>query len=554
MNKPLIIVVDDDLEVLRTIVRDLRNQYGSSHRILSSESGEKILEALPRLKLQNKSVSLFLVDQRMPKLTGTEFLEQAREIFPDAKRVLLTAYADTSVAIHAINKIKIDYYLTKPWTPPEVNLYPVLNDLLEIWRLSYFSVQECIQILGSRWSPKTHKVKDFLASYHVPYVCRDLDQDKAARQMMEKTNQDFSQLPLILFPDGSQMASPSTGEIAEKIGLQTRAQMPFYDLIIIGGGPAGLAAAVYGSSEGLKTVLIEKQAPGGQAGTSSRIENYLGFPAGLTGADLSRRAVAQASKFGAEIIAPQEVTKVKVNGRYKYVSLTDNTELSCHSLIVATGVSYKKLEISGIGNLTSAGVYYGAAITEAISCRGEDIYIVGGANSAGQAAMYLSNYARSVTILLRGESLGKRMSKYLIDRIKAAKNIKLKAFTEVVEVSGKEKLETLTLANLKTGTVETITANALFVFIGAKPNTNWLKGVIECDDDGFIVTGQELIRNGKQESKWSLKRDPFLFETCVPGMFAIGDVRCNSVKRVASAVGEGSIAVNLVHQYISSTN
>ncbi len=431
---------------------------------------------------------------------------------------------------------------------------PVLNDLLEIWRLSYFSVQECIQILGSRWSPKTHKVKDFLASYHVPYVCRDLDQDKAARQMMEKTNQDFSQLPLILFPDGSQMASPSTGEIAEKIGLQTRAQMPFYDLIIIGGGPAGLAAAVYGSSEGLKTVLIEKQAPGGQAGTSSRIENYLGFPAGLTGADLSRRAVAQASKFGAEIIAPQEVTKVKVNGRYKYVSLTDNTELSCHSLIVATGVSYKKLEISGIGNLTSAGVYYGAAITEAISCRGEDIYIVGGANSAGQAAMYLSNYARSVTILLRGESLGKRMSKYLIDRIKAAKNIKLKAFTEVVEVSGKEKLETLTLANLKTGTVETITANALFVFIGAKPNTNWLKGVIECDDDGFIVTGQELIRNGKQESKWSLKRDPFLFETCVPGMFAIGDVRCNSVKRVASAVGEGSIAVNLVHQYISSTN
>ena len=553
MNKPLIIVVDDDLEVLHTIVRDLRNHYGASYRILSSDSGEEILEALPRLKLQNKSVSLFLVDQRMPKITGIEFLEQGRKIFPDAKRVLLTAYADTSVAIHAINKTKIDYYLTKPWTPPEVNLYPVLNDLLEVWRLSHFSAQECIQILGCRWSPKTHQVKDFLASYHVPYVYRDLDQDQETRHLMEQANQDFSQLPLILFPDGSQMSSPSTGEIAKKIGLQTRAQMPFYDLIIIGGGPAGLAAAVYGSSEGLKTVLVEKQAPGGQAATSSRIENYLGFPAGLTGGDLSRRAVAQAYKFGTEIIAPQEVTKVAVKDRYKYVSLKDNTELSCHSLIVATGVSYKKLEISGIDELTSAGVYYGAAITEAISCRGDDIYIVGGANSAGQAAMYLSNYARSVTILLRGESLAEKMSKYLVDRIEVTKNIKLKPFTKVVEVSGKEKLETLTLANLKTGTVETVAAKALFVFIGAKPNTSWLKGVIECDCDGYIVTGNELIRKGKRESKWSLKRDPFLFETCVPGMFAIGDVRCNSVKRVASAVGEGSVAVKLVHQYLSAT-
>jgi len=554
MNKPIIIVVDDDLEVLHTIVRDLRHQYGSSYRILSSDSGEKMLKALSSLKLQNKSVSLFLVDQRMPKITGIEFLEQAKEIFPDAKGVLLTAYADTSVAINAINKIKIDYYLTKPWTPPEVNLYPILNDLLEVWGLSHFSVQQCIQILGCRWSPKTHQVKDFLASYHVPYICRDLNQDQEARQMMENTNQDFSQLPLIIFPDGSQMVCPSTEEIAEKIGLQTRPQMPFYDLIIIGGGPAGLAAAVYGSSEGLKTVLIEKQAPGGQAKTSSKIENYLGFPTELTGEDLSKRAVAQAYKFGTEIIAPQEVTKLTVNNRYKYVSLTDSTELSCHSLIVATGVSYKKLEVSGITNLTSSGVYYGAAITEALSCRGDDIYIVGGANSAGQAAIYLANYARSVTILLRGESLATKMSKYLVDRLKIAENIKVKAYTEVVEVSGTEKLETLTLANLKTGTVETVAANALFVFIGAKPNTNWLQGVIECDLDGYIVTGTDLIAKGKQESKWSLKRDPFLFETCIPGMFAIGDVRCNSVKRVASAVGEGSIAVKLVHQYLSSAS
>jgi len=415
-------------------------------------------------------------------------------------------------------------------------------------------VQQCIQILGCRWSPKTHQVKDFLASYHVPYICRDLNQDQEARQMMENTNQDFSQLPLIIFPDGSQMVCPSTEEIAEKIGLQTRPQMPFYDLIIIGGGPAGLAAAVYGSSEGLKTVLIEKQAPGGQAKTSSKIENYLGFPTELTGEDLSKRAVAQAYKFGTEIIAPQEVTKLTVNNRYKYVSLTDSTELSCHSLIVATGVSYKKLEVSGITNLTSSGVYYGAAITEALSCRGDDIYIVGGANSAGQAAIYLANYARSVTILLRGESLATKMSKYLVDRLKIAENIKVKAYTEVVEVSGTEKLETLTLANLKTGTVETVAANALFVFIGAKPNTNWLQGVIECDLDGYIVTGTDLIAKGKQESKWSLKRDPFLFETCIPGMFAIGDVRCNSVKRVASAVGEGSIAVKLVHQYLSSAS
>lgn len=552
MNKPIIVVVDDDLQILRTIVRDLRNQYGSSYRILSSDSGEKMLEVLPLLKLQNKSVSLFVIDQRMPKITGIEFLEQARTIFPDAKRVLLTAYADTSVAINAINIINIDYYLTKPWTPPEENLYPVLNNLLEVWRLSHFSVQQCIQILGCRWSSKTHQVKDFLASYHVPYICRDLNRDREARQIMEKNNQDFSQLPLILFPDGSQMVSPSTGEIAEKMGLQTPVQMPFYDLIIIGGGAAGLAAAVYGSSEGLKTVLIENPTPGEQAVTSPPMQHYLSFLGDLTGGNLSKQSVAQAYKLGTEIIAPQEVTKVKVNNRYKYVSLTDNTELSCHSVIVATGVSYKKLEISGMSNLISAGVYYGAAIAEAISCCGEDIYIVGNTDSAGQAAMYLANYARSVTILLKEESLTTKMSKYLIDRIQIIDNIRVKAGTEIVEVSGTEKLETLTLVNLKTGTMETVDATALFVLIGAKPNTNWIKDVIECDLDGYIVTGNDLIERSKQESKWSLARDPFLFETCVPGMFAIGDVRCNSIKRATTAVGEGSIAVQLVHQYLAS--
>lgn len=551
MTKPLIVVVDDDLEVLRTLVRDLRHQYGSSFRMLSSDSGEKVLETLPQLRLRNQSVGLFLVDQRMPQITGVEFLERAMKIFPNAKRVLLTAYADTSVAIYAINKTKIDYYLMKPWAPPEVNLYPILNDLLEVWQLSYPSVRDRIQIIGSRWLPTTHQIKNFLASYHVPYVWRDLEKDREAQQIVE-ANQDFPRLPLILFPDGSQMMSPSTWEIAEKIGLKTRAQMPCYDLIIIGGGPAGLAAAVSGASEGLKTALIEKQAPGGQAGTSSRIENYLGFPVGLTGGDLARRAMAQAYKFGTEIIAPQAVTKVTVNNQYKYVTLANGTELGCHTLIVATGVSYTKLKVPGIEDLTGAGVYYGAATTEAISCRGEDTYIVGGANSAGQAAICLSNYARSVTLLLRGESLTKRMSKYLVDRIESVKNIEVRPFTRVVEASGKEKLETLTIANNQTDVTETVAANALFIFIGAKPNTRWLRGIIECDLDGYIVTGNDLIERGRQASKWSLKRNPFLFETCVPGIFAVGDVRCNSIKRVASAVGEGSVAIQLVHQYLSS--
>ncbi|MGF1479626.1 MAG: FAD-dependent oxidoreductase [Cyanophyceae cyanobacterium] len=552
MNKPIIIVVDDDSEVLRTIVRDLRHKYGLLYRVLSSESAEKALEMLPQLKLRNQLVGLFLVDQRMPQITGVEFLEQAREFFPNAKRVLLTAYADTSVAIYAINKTKIDYYLMKPWDPPEVNLYPILNDLLEVWRLSYLSRHERIQVIGSRWLPTTHQIKDFLASYHVPYVWRDLEKDRDARQLMEQANQDFTQLPLILFPDGSQLAAPSTWELAEKIGLKTRAQMPFYDLIIIGGGPAGLAAAVSGASEGLKTALIEKQAPGGQAGTSSRIENYLGFPAGLSGGDLARRAMAQAYKFGTEIIAPQEVTQLSVNSHYKHVTLADGTELGCHTLIVATGVSYTRLNVPGIRELTGAGIYYGAATTEAIACRDEEVYIVGGANSAGQAALCLSHYARSVTILLRGETLAAKMSRYLIDRIQAAPNIWVKPFTKVIEARGSERLESLTLADTQTEATTTIKANALFVFIGAKPNTNWLQGIIECDRDGYIVTGNELIESGRPKSFWSLKRDPFLFETCVPGIFAIGDVRCNSIKRVASAVGEGSVAVQLVHQYLSS--
>ncbi|MEM7590913.1 MAG: FAD-dependent oxidoreductase [Cyanobacteria bacterium P01_A01_bin.83] len=553
MNKPLIVVVDDNREILHTVVRDLREQYGSSYRILSSDSGEKILKALPHLKLEQKPISLFLIDQRMPKMTGIEFLEAASPMFPNAKKVLLTAYADTRVAIEAINKAKIDYYLTKPWTPLEVNLYPVLDDLLEIWQKqqSQISAHEYIQILGSRHSTQTHQIKDFLASYHLPYRYRDLDQDREACKLMEMTNQDCTKLPLIIFPDGSQMICPSIEEIIAKVGFRNRSRVPFYDLIIISEGSAGLAAAICGSSAGLKTLLIEKKYPQEHISDRSSLKNYF-VSSILTRQDLENQQRVQAHKLGVEIIASVEVINITVNNRYKYLSLSNNTKLSCQTLIVATGVSYRKLEISGISQLIGAGVYYETAISEAISCHDHDTYVVGGGNSAAQAAIYLANYARSVTILLKEESLAQTMSKYFVDRIKMLPNIKVKALTEVVAVSGTVQLETLTIVNLKTRVTETIMTNSLFVFIGAKPNTSSLQGVIECDLDGYIVTGNDLVNQGKQKSKWGLKRDPLLFETCIPGVFAIGDVRCNPINQSASAMGEGSIAVKLVHQYLSS--
>jgi thioredoxin reductase (NADPH) len=550
-SKPIIIAIDDDREVLETLVSDLRHQYSESFQVLSSGSAKKTLKSLPQLKLRQNAVALFLVDQRMPDMTGVEFLEEAMKIFPNAKRVLLTAYAESSAAIKAINKAKVDYYLTKPWFPSEGHLYPVLNDLLEVWQASSPPPFNGIEVIGCRWSPKTHQIKDFLARHHVSYHWRDIEKDQQARQLTASTCSKATQLPLLLFPDGSQIISPSNQEIAKKIGLKSSAQMPFYDLIIVGGGPAGLAAAVYGASEGLNTVLLEREAPGGQAGTSSRIENYLGFPGGLTGDDLARRAVAQAYKFGTEILVPQEVSNIRAEGQYRFVTLADSTELSCRALVVATGVSYVKLNIPGIEQLKGAGVYYGAAKSEAVSCIGDDIYIVGGANSAGQAAMYLSQFARSVTLILRADSLAKKMSKYLIDQIQETKNIVVKPSTHITEVSGKEKLETLTLSNLKTGAIETVRASALFTFIGAQPNTNWLQGVLECDDRGFIVTGPNLMHKQKEAKKWKLEREPFLFETSEPGIFAVGDVRCHSVKRVASAVGEGAVAVQFVHQYLS---
>ncbi|MBD2103016.1 FAD-dependent oxidoreductase [Leptolyngbya sp. FACHB-261] len=552
MAKPVILTVDDDPEVLQAIARDLRRQYGERFRILRADSGTAALEVVQQLKLRNEPISLFLVDQRMPRMSGVEFLEQALAIFPQAKRALLTAYADTDAAIRAINTTRIDYYLLKPWDPPQERLYPVLDDLLDDWQAGFRPPFEGIRVVGNRWSPQSHQVKDFLARNQVPYQWLDIELEAEAQQLMayaEPPNR--QELPLVLFADGTQLVQPSNLQIAEKIGLRTQAELPFYDLVIVGGGPSGLAAAVYGASEGLSTVMVEREAPGGQAGSSSRIENYLGFPVGLSGADLARRAVAQARRFGVEILTPQEVVGVGVQDPYRIVKLTDGSEISCHVLLVATGVSYRKLNVPGMEKLSGAGVYYGAAMTEALACSGEDVYIIGGANSAGQAAMHFAKYARRVIMLVRGESLTKSMSQYLIDQIESTENIEVLTYASVVEVKGETHLEALVIADARTGEQQTVDAKSLFIFIGASPRTDWLDGIVERDPQGFIVTGPDLLREGKRPRGWRLDRDPFLLETNVPGIFATGDVRHGSVKRVASGVGEGAIAVQFVHRYLS---
>lgn len=552
MAKPVILALDDDLEVLQALELDLRKEYGDRFRVVRASSAKTALEVLQKLKLRNESTALFLVDQRMPQMSGVEFLEQAVEIFPSAKRVLLTAYADTNAAIYAINKAKIDYYLLKPWNPPQERLYPILNDLLEIWQASFRPPFEGIRVVGSRWSPGLHQVKDFLARNHVPYQWINIESEEGHRLVSYTVSSDIKCQALVIFPDGSHLVNPTNIQIAEKIGLKTRPKMPFYDLTIVGAGPAGLAAAVYASSEGLRTVLIEREAPGGQAGTSSRIENYLGFPGGVHGGDLAKRAVTQAQKFGTEILSPQEVVDVRMNGQYRLITLADGSQISTHTLIIATGVSYRKFNVPGCEKLTGAGIYYGAAMTEALTCKGEDVFIVGAGNSAGQAAVYLSKYARSVNLLVRGDSLAKSMSRYLIDQIEEIDNINVKVLTQVKEFIGEEKLEAVTIFNSMTGEIETIPTNALFSFIGAKPHTDWLQGIVERDEHGFILTGASTMRNGLSPKGWTIEREPFFLETNVPGVFAIGDVRCNSVKRVASAVGEGAIAVQLVHQYLAS--
>ena len=554
MTKPVLLTVDDDPEVLRAIERDLRRKYASNYRVLRAESGAAAMEIVRELKLRNNAVALFLVDQRMPGVSGVEFLGQAIELFPDAKRVLLTAYADTDAAIAAINAAGVDHYLLKPWDPPEENLYPVIDDLLEDWVATFPPQFEGIRVLGNRWSPDSHNVKDFLARNHVPYQWLDIETaetDAEIRALVELLeDEDKKELPLVIFPNGVRLQRPTLAEVAENVGLKTRAAEAFYDLAIVGGGPAGLAAAVYGASEGLRTVMVEREAPGGQAGMSSRIENYLGFPSGLSGGDLARRAVVQAKRFGVEILSA-EATSVKLEGPYRLLKLANGAELSCHALLVATGVQWRKLDAPGVERLTGAGIYYGAAMTEAISCKDEDVFVIGGANSAGQAAMYFSKYARRVVMLVRGPSLAASMSQYLIDQLKEITNVQIEFNSSVVEAHGENHLEAISVLCSTTNEVNRIPANSMFIMIGAAPNTTWLADVVERDERGFILSGPDLMRDGKRPKGWQLDRDPGLLETNVPGIFVVGDVRHGSVKRVASGVGEGSVAISFVHQYLS---
>ena len=554
MAKPILLSVDDDSDVLRAIERDLRSQYGADYRVIGSDSPEAALEMLRELKLRNDGVALLLADQRMPRMDGVGFLKEARQIFPDAKRALLTAYADTNAAISAINQADVDYFFLKPWDPPAERLYPQLDDLLGDWRANYRPAFEGIRVLGTRWSPKCYELRDFLARNHVPYQWIDAEfsaNDPETKRLIDALGDAATDLPVVLFPDGTKLLKSAPADVAQKVGLRTRAQTNFYDLAIVGGGPAGLAAAVYGASEGLHTVMIEREAPGGQAGMSSRIENYLGFPSGLSGGDLARRGVVQAQRFGVEILAPQEALGIRTEGSYRIIKLADGSEISCHALMIATGVQWRRLDAPGIDRLQGAGVYYGGGATEALSCKGEIVYIVGGANSAGQAAMNFSKYAEKVVILVRGDSLSATMSQYLIDQIKETPNIQVWTRASVAEVHGTTRLEEISVLCSDTDKVERVPSSSMFIFIGALPRTDWLAALIERDDRGFILTGPDLMHRAERPKGWTLERDPFLLETNVPGIFAVGDVRHGSVKRVASGVGEGSVGVQFIHQYLS---
>ena len=552
MAKPVILTLDDEVQVLNAIERDLRTRYGKDYRIVKATSPTLALEALEQLKKRNDQVALLLVDQRMPEMEGTEFLRQAMRLYPEAKKVLLTAYADTGAAITAINDIGLDHYLMKPWSPPAQNLYPVLDDLLEDWLASVPVPYDGIRVAGTLWSATSHQVKEFLARSQIPYQWLDIERDSETRTLVESLDEREGRLPVILFPDGSILIEPDISTLAEKVGLQTRASQPFYDVIIVGAGPAGLAAAVYGASEGLRTLLIDKDTTGGQAGTSSRIENYLGFPKGVSGADLARRATMQATRLGAEILTAREVTAVRVDDPYRFVTLSDGTELSCRALILATGVSVRMLEVPGIEALTGAGVYYGAAISEAAHYAGEHVFVVGGANSAGQAAMFFSRYAARVTMLVRGDSLAKGMSQYLVDQIESTENIDVRLGASVAEVRGTDRLQELVIKNKNTNELDTVAAAGLFIFIGAKPHTDFVADVVQTNSAGFILTGADLFVDGQRPKGWRLKRDPYLLETNVPGILSVGDVRQGVVRRVAAAVGQGSTAISFVHQYLKT--
>jgi thioredoxin reductase (NADPH) len=550
MAKPILLTVDDEVQVLNAIERDLRARYAEDYRVLKANSGAEALDLARQILGRSDPLALFLVDQRMPGMSGTEFLAQVQDLFPQSRKVLLTAYADTEAAITSINQIGLDYYLVKPWDPPETHLYPVLDDLLSDWQASAQPPYDGIRIVGTQWSPASHYVKDFLARNRIPYQWLDIEKDSGARALIEGIEEEDLQLPVVYFPDGTRLMAPERRQLADKIGLHTEATEPFYDLIIIGAGPAGLGAAVYGASEGLRTLMIERQATGGQAGTSSRIENYLGFPKGISGGDLARRATDQALRLGAEILTAREVCRVKLQDTYRVVELQDGSELTCRALVVATGASVRTLKLPGIEALTGAGVYYGAALTEAANYRDQEVFVVGGANSAGQGAMFFSRFASKVTMLVRSSSLEKGMSQYLVNQIQANPKIEVRLRTLVESVAGDARLESLTFRDLEHDQAETLPAAAMFIFIGAVPHSECVADLVECNHAGFIITGSDLMLDDSRPKGWTLKRDPYLLETSMQGIFAAGDVRQGAVRRVASAVGEGAIAVSLVHQYL----
>jgi thioredoxin reductase (NADPH) len=551
MAKPVILAVDDDREVLGAIERDLRQHYRSGYRILKAQSGREALEAVRQLKIRGAAIALFLVDQRMPEMTGTELLLELRKLYPDARKVLLTAYADTEVAIKSINDVGLDYYLMKPWDPPDQRLYPVLDDLLSDWTAHVRLPFEGVRVAGGRWSRESYRVKEFLSRNHVPYQWIDIDNDQSMRELVSSLSNSLTRLPVVFFPDGGHLIAPSNVELADKVGLATTAHLPFYDLVIIGGGPAGLANAVYGASEGLKTLLIEQSAPGGQAGMSSRIENYLGFPSGISGAELARRATDQARRFGVEMLTAREVVGLRRADPFRIVQMANGTEVSCHAVLIATGMSVRTLEAPGVEPLVGAGIYYGAATTEAATYRGQDVCVVGGANSAGQGALFFTRYARRVVMIVRGKDLSAAMSQYLIDRINATPSIEVMTRTEVAGERGADHLEQVIVRNVDTSEERALDIAAMFIFIGSAPRSEVAAGLLALDEKGFILTGPDLLRNGVRTG-WNLERDPFLFETSMPGVFAAGDVRAGSNRRVAAAVGEGSAAIYTIHQYLET--
>jgi len=552
MARPILMTVDDDPEVLAAVERDLRARYRNDYTVVKARSGQEALAAAQEAKQRGRTVALFLVDQRMPGMTGTEALVELRKLFPDARKVLLTAYSDTAAAIASINEVGLDHYLLKPWSPPEERLYPVLDDLLATWQQNARPPFDGIRVAGAQWCRRCYETKEFLARNNVPYQWLDVVRDAPTRELVERLAGDLTHLPVVFFPDGSSLIAPTDRDLAAKAGLHTSAGARFYDLVIVGGGPAGLADAVYGASEGLSTLLIERHAPGGQAGTSSRIENYLGFPAGVTGADLAQRAIAQARRFGAELLTAQEVVGVRREDPYRVVALADGSEVRCYAVLLATGMKVNTLDAPGIDRLVGAGVYYGAAATEAATYRDRDVCVVGGANSAGQGAVFLARTARKVTMLVRSDGLHTSMSQYLIDRIAALPNIAVMPHAEVREARGAAHLDEIVIHHSDTGVDETVACAALFLFVGANPRTEAFAGLVERDDHGYILTGADLPRDGKRPRGWALDRDPFLFETSVPGVFAAGDVRAGANRRVAAAVGEGSAAIYSIQRYLET--